>query len=67
MSLKTVRLVLKYVRIFIAGFASVPTFAFIKIKKYPFAEYPFSLKQDKFEIISDREVAAFKLKQNERK
>ena len=64
---KSVRLALKYVRRFIAGFISITTFSVRKIKKYPFAEYPFALEQDRLEIASDHELAAFKQKQNERK
>jgi len=64
---KSVRLALKYMRRFIAGFASTTTFSFSKIKKYPFAEYPFALEQDRLEIASDRDLAAFKQKQNDRK
>lgn len=67
MSLRSVRLALKFVRRFIAGFASVPTFTVRKINKYPFAEYPFCLEQDRLEILSDREAALLKIKKNERK
>lgn len=65
--IRSTRLALKYVRRFIAGFASIPTFAFGRIKRFPFAENINALEQDKYEIASDLEVAAFKLKQNERK
>jgi hypothetical protein len=64
---KSTRLALKYVRRFIAGFASVPTFALGRIKKFPFAEEHYALGQDRYEVASDNELAAFKLKQNERK
>jgi hypothetical protein len=64
---KSVRLTLKYVRRFIAGFASVPTFAFGRIKKFPFAENFYALEQDKREVESDIETTSFKQKQNERK
>jgi hypothetical protein len=64
---RSVRLTLKYVRRFIAGFVSVPTFALGNIKEFPFAESFFALKQDKRELASDNDRASFKLKQNERK
>jgi hypothetical protein len=64
---KSVRIALKYVRRFVAGFASVPTFALGRIKEIPFAEHPFALGQDRREIMSDNDLASFKLKQNERK
>jgi hypothetical protein len=58
---------LKYVRRFIAGFASVPTLALARAKGFPFAQDRFALEQDKYEVTSDRELATFKQKQNERK
>ena len=64
---RSTRLALKHVRRFIAGFASVPTFALGRIKKFPFAEEHYALGQDRYEVASDNELAAFKLKQNERK
>lgn len=65
--IKSTRLALKYVRRFIAGFVSVPTFALGKIKEFPFAENNYGLEQDKRELKSDEELANFKQKQNERK
>lgn len=65
--IRSTRLALKYVRRFIAGFASTTSFAFGRIKRFPFAESINALEQDKYEIASDLEVATFKLKQNERK
>jgi len=64
---RSIRLALKHARRFIAGFISITTFSNRKIRKYPFAEYPFALEQDRLEIASDLELAAFKQKQNERK
>jgi hypothetical protein len=55
------------VRRFIAGFASTPTFAFGKMKRFPFPEHFYALEQDRREVASDKETASFKLKQNERK
>jgi hypothetical protein len=59
------------VRRFIAGFASIatfaPTFTSGRMRKFPFADNHFALDQDKNEIVSDRELAAFKQKQNDRK
>jgi len=63
---KSTRLALKYIRRFIAGFASVPTFALGKAKNFPFAQNRFALEQDKYEVTSDRDLANFKQKQNER-
>lgn len=54
-------------RRFVAGFASVPTFALGRAKNFPFAQDRFALEQDKYEVISDSELATFKQKQNERK
>jgi hypothetical protein len=65
--IKSTRLALKHVRRFIAGFASVPTFAISRIKTFPFAGDNIGLQQDKYEVASDRELAAFKSKQNDRK
>jgi hypothetical protein len=64
---RSIRLTLKYVRRFIAGFASVPTFAFGKMRKFPFAEHFYALEQDKREVASDIETTSFKIRQNERK
>jgi hypothetical protein len=54
-------------RRFIAGFASVTTFSCSKVKEFPFAEDRFAIEQDKYEVVCDRELATFKIKQNERK
>jgi hypothetical protein len=55
------------VRRFIAGFVSITTFAFGQARRFPFANERYALEQDRYEIASDHELAAFKLKQNERK
>ncbi len=64
---KSIRLTLKYVRRFIAGFASVPTFALGKNDKFPFDNNRTGLEQDRYEVALDAELAQFKQKQNERK
>jgi hypothetical protein len=55
------------VRRFVAGFAAVSTFAIGRAKNFPFAQDKFALRQDKYEVMSDLELATFKQKQNERK
>lgn len=54
-------------RRFIAGFASIPALAIGRAKEFPFAQDRFALEQDNYEVASDRELATFKQKQNERK
>jgi hypothetical protein len=64
---KSTRLALKYLRRFVAGFVSIPSFALVKITDFPFEKDIYALKQDRYEIASDADLANFKLKQHERK
>lgn len=64
---RSIRLALKHLRQIIAGFASVQTFTCGRIKKYPYSENEFALEQDRLEVKSDIERAAFKSQNNERK
>lgn len=57
---------LKYIRSFIAGFASVPSLAFGKITKFSLMESRFALQKDELEIASDIRSVNKKLKKNER-
>jgi hypothetical protein len=67
LSLKNLRLALKHLRRFIAGFISITSFTHTKISKFPFADGNLALDNDRQEVLSDLNLATQKIKQNERK
>ena len=49
---------------FIAGFVSISTLTFVKLRKHSFAEAKFALEKDFATIIRDRNNANYKIKNN---
>ncbi len=66
-SLKNLRILIKNMRRIVAGFISVTSYTNIKITKFPFAEEEIAVKNDRQEILSDRNLAIQKIQKNDNK
>ena len=68
MSIKHIRITLKYLRKFFAGFVSITPFVSTKLRGYPFTKPENALNKDWLDIGNDIELTTYKIKSsNERK
>ncbi len=66
-SLKNLRILIKNMRRIVAGFVSVTSYTNIKLKNFPFEEEEMAIKNDRQEILSDRNLAIQKIQKNDNK